>query len=234
MSNIGNVGGAYGAGKAGAPFDPIAFIKKPQVILRLCSMVFSIIVFGCIASGGWHRQGEESHCIMNDDANACGYGTGIGVIAFLACIIFLVLDAMFDNLSSVQHRKYVVIADIVFSGFWAFLWFVGFCYLCDAWRRTPEGHRLPWQYPTDRGKNDVQAAIAFSFFSIFTWAAQAALAVRKYRLGAQDAFTTGYDTDPNAASSPYSSFPGSETGEPYQQPPFATQKEAPDFSQPTY
>lgn len=39
MSSIGNVGGAYGAGKAGAPFDPIAFVKKPQVILRLCSMV---------------------------------------------------------------------------------------------------------------------------------------------------------------------------------------------------
>ncbi|XP_017755622.1 PREDICTED: synaptogyrin-1-like [Eufriesea mexicana] len=27
-------GGAYGGGKAGAPFDPIAFIQRPQVILR--------------------------------------------------------------------------------------------------------------------------------------------------------------------------------------------------------
>lgn len=30
---------AYGAGRAGAPFDPVAFIKKPQVIVRLLSLV---------------------------------------------------------------------------------------------------------------------------------------------------------------------------------------------------
>ena len=35
----GTIGGAYGAGKAGAPFDPLAYIKKPQVILRLVSLV---------------------------------------------------------------------------------------------------------------------------------------------------------------------------------------------------
>lgn len=30
-------GGAYGGGKAGGPFDPIAFVQRPQVILRaLC------------------------------------------------------------------------------------------------------------------------------------------------------------------------------------------------------
>ena len=37
-------GGAYGAGKAGGPFDPIAFIKKPQVILRLVSWVSKIVM----------------------------------------------------------------------------------------------------------------------------------------------------------------------------------------------
>lgn len=34
-------GGAFGAGMAGAPFDPVQFIKKPQVILRLASTVWS-------------------------------------------------------------------------------------------------------------------------------------------------------------------------------------------------
>lgn len=32
-------GGAYGAGPAGAPFNPVAFIKKPQVIVRLVALV---------------------------------------------------------------------------------------------------------------------------------------------------------------------------------------------------
>ena len=31
--------GAYGGGMAGAGFNPIEFIKKPQVILRLVSIV---------------------------------------------------------------------------------------------------------------------------------------------------------------------------------------------------
>lgn len=38
----GAIGGAYGAGKAGAPFDPLTYIKKPQVILRLVSLVSKV------------------------------------------------------------------------------------------------------------------------------------------------------------------------------------------------
>ena len=53
---------------------------------------------------------------MNEDDNACGYGTGIGVLAFLICLGFLVVDAFFENLSSVQHRKYAVLADLGISG----------------------------------------------------------------------------------------------------------------------
>lgn len=32
-------GGAYGAGRAGAPFNPVTFIKKPEVIVRLIALV---------------------------------------------------------------------------------------------------------------------------------------------------------------------------------------------------
>lgn len=34
-----DVGGAYGAGKAGAPFDPILFVKRPQVIVKAVCLV---------------------------------------------------------------------------------------------------------------------------------------------------------------------------------------------------
>lgn len=37
--------GAYGGGMAGAPFDPISFIKKPQVILRVISLVILCSLF---------------------------------------------------------------------------------------------------------------------------------------------------------------------------------------------
>lgn len=31
--------GAYGGGKAGAPFDPLSFVQRPQVILRAVTWV---------------------------------------------------------------------------------------------------------------------------------------------------------------------------------------------------
>jgi len=40
----------------------------------------------------------------------------MGVMAFLLLLLFLGLDALFDNLSNVEHRKYIVIADIMCSG----------------------------------------------------------------------------------------------------------------------
>lgn len=33
------IGQAYGAGLAGGSFDPVTFIKKPHVILRIFSLV---------------------------------------------------------------------------------------------------------------------------------------------------------------------------------------------------
>jgi hypothetical protein len=79
--------------------------------------VFSIVVFGCISSSGWiSDHGQGTVCAFNGVSSACGYGTAIGVLAFLGLMAFLVADAMFDNISNVQHRKYIVIADIGFSG----------------------------------------------------------------------------------------------------------------------
>lgn len=49
----------------------------------------------------------------------------------------------------------------VISAFWAFLYFVGFCYLANAWGKT---------IPAPPGTaNNMQGAIAFCFFSIFAW-----------------------------------------------------------------
>lgn len=80
MMNSGmmNTGGAYGAGKAGGAFDPLTFIRRPQVILRIVSILFAIIVFSCIASEGY----LDDKCIIND-SGACGWTVGVGVLAFL-------------------------------------------------------------------------------------------------------------------------------------------------------
>lgn len=52
----------------------------------------------------------------------------------------------------------------VITGFWAFLWFVCFCFLANQWQRT-----TPDELPLNQGADAARAAITFSFFSIFTW-----------------------------------------------------------------
>jgi uncharacterized phage infection (PIP) family protein YhgE len=74
--------------------------------------LFAIIVFGCISSKGYIEQGGKDVCLYNNDANACNYGTGIGVIAFLASIGFLAGEYLFEQMSSVKTRKHYVLGDL--------------------------------------------------------------------------------------------------------------------------
>lgn len=153
-------------------------------MFSLTFQLFSVIIFGCISSKGWYtdKNGKEQ-CLMNDDTNACNYGVGISVIAFIASVGFIAGEVLFDQMSSVKTRKHYVLGDMAFSGsyenvylpcykysinrvsfaaFWAFLYFVGFCYLASAWGKSND--------PEDgRGVNQIQASIAFSLFAIFSW-----------------------------------------------------------------
>ncbi|XP_015601717.1 synaptogyrin [Cephus cinctus] len=221
-------GGAYGGGKAGAPFDPIAFVQRPQVILRALCMLFAIIVFGSISSKGYITEEGKEICLYNKDTNACNYGVGIGVLAFLATIGFLAGEYLFEQMSSVKTRKHYVLLDLGVSGFWAFLYFVGFCYLTNAWNKS--------ESPKDRnGVNNVQAAIAFSFFSIFTWAGCAWFAFQRFKQGTDAAFAPSYEADPVGGAG-YTSYPDA-TDAAYQEPPFAQQQQRGgigDFQAPAY
>lgn len=118
------------------------------------------MVFGCISDKGK----DKLDCFYDNDEGACNYGVAIGVIAFLACLLFLATDYFIDSITNVEVKKYIMLADLLFSALWTFLWFVGFCYLCDKWRKT--SHKS--QFST-REKDNAQAAIAFSFFSILSW-----------------------------------------------------------------
>ncbi|CAH2312273.1 synaptogyrin-1 isoform X2 [Pelobates cultripes] len=165
-------GGAYGAGKAGGAFDPQTFIRQPHTILRMISWIFSIVVFGCIINEGYINRPNESEefCIFNRNKSACTYGVTVGVLAFLTSVLYLALDVHFPQISSVKDRKKTVLSDIAVSALWAFFWFVGFCFLANQWQASkPEDNLL------GEGADAARAAIAFSFFSIFTWGLLAVL-----------------------------------------------------------
>jgi hypothetical protein len=54
----------------------------------------------------------------------------------------------------------------LFVGIWTLLWFVAFCYMADQWRQEPDKDKQGTGW---NGRNSVQAAIAFTFFSILIW-----------------------------------------------------------------
>ncbi|XP_044308526.1 synaptogyrin-3 [Varanus komodoensis] len=183
---------------------------------RVVSWIFSIVVFGSIVNEGYVNTDKSPvlRCIYNSHEGACSYGVAVGIIAFLACSFFLVVDLHFQQISSVKDRKRVVLLDLGFSGFWSFLWFVAFCFLANQWQRTP-----PSQGAT-QGGDAARAAIAFSFFSIISWVALTVKALQRYRMGTDMSLfaTDQFPTDPSAG---YPTGSGVESTETYQSPPFS-------------
>ncbi|XP_074135661.1 synaptogyrin-3 [Sminthopsis crassicaudata] len=211
-------GASFGAGRAGAALDPISFIKRPQTILRITAWVFSIVVFGSIVNEGYvnSESSPELRCIYNKNEGACNYGIAVGIIAFFACIFFLVLDLNFQEISSVKDRRRAVLLDLAFSGLWSFLWFVCFCFLANQWQQTKKSEEV------NQGADAARAGIAFSFFSIIAWVALVVKALQRYRMGTDMSL---FATDQLSAA-PGTSYPGYPTGsgvegtETYQSPPF--------------
>jgi len=223
-------GGAYGAGKSGEEFNSVDFIKRPKTILRFLSWIFSLIEFACIVSEGYDKT---NGCIFGKDQSACHYGVAVGVMAFILAIVFFIFDLIFPSISSASKRKKIVMADLVLSGLWTFLYFVAFCYLTNSWRNRPGSDTAEGLY----GADNARAAITFSFFSIGTWAGLTFFAIQAYRQGTLSAFAPSYQ-DPmySESSAPYKSFPGAAelTSPPYQQGPFTDEGSAPTYQPPTY
>lgn len=98
------------AGRGGARRAPSAARRRPQV--------FSIAVFGPILNEGYVNadSGPELRCVFNANAGACRFGVALGLGAFLACAAFLLLDARFQQISSVRDRRRAVLLDLGFSG----------------------------------------------------------------------------------------------------------------------
>lgn len=77
---------------------------------------------------------------------------GITIFSIAAISMIIIINIFF-----------VMFHFLVVSGFWSFLYFIGFCYLTNKWSNAPTP---PY------GVNNMQAAIAFSFFAIFPWVSQ--------------------------------------------------------------
>ena len=121
---------------AGVAFDPITYVTKPQVILRIIcwvsrpivfskhisqykipfSQICSLVVWASISLNGWHKKGRKEICLFNGDNSACRFGSGVAFVGFFGAVAFLVIEALFQNLSSIKVRRRVVMGDVGFSG----------------------------------------------------------------------------------------------------------------------
>ncbi|KAF3846308.1 hypothetical protein F7725_003386 [Dissostichus mawsoni] len=197
---------AYGASLAGGAFDVIHFVKQPQTILRCLSWLFSIVVFATITAEGYINQTKEQNakCIFNANDSACSYGVGIGVLAFMACVLFLIVDAYFPQISNAKERKVIVLGDL--------------------WSQTPN--------TTEAAGDAARAIVAFSFFSIITWGLLCFFALGRYRQGVNE-FEQEYRDPANDQSTPYPPSPYASSGPTgYQQSPFSNKQEQPGEYQP--
>eukprot|EP00128_Syssomonas_multiformis_P007313 Colp12_sorted_trinity150504_noHs@463 len=152
-------------------------LRKPSFVLRVLEWLFAIIVFACIAD----KVKAGDVCLYNGNSDACGYGIGIGVIAFLLAMLFMTIEIVGERLGTA--KRIFDIVELGLTAIWTFLWFVGFCFLTDQWRKSID-------YNDSGIKNNAQAAIAFSFFSFFAWAASTFYAYRKYT-GADSSAASG-------------------------------------------
>ncbi|XP_072299380.1 synaptogyrin-2a [Eucyclogobius newberryi] len=211
---------AYGDSFAGGAFDLVSFFKKPQSILRMISWLFSIVVFATITAEGYTNLRTDSaiRCMYNNNDSACSYAVGVGVLAFVACVIFFLLDAYFPQISNAKDRRYIVIGDLGFSSAWTFLWFVCFCLLASQWAKTNTDNPLV-QIPGDAAR----AGIAFSFFSIISWGLLAYFALGRYKQGLTDLNQDYTDPANDHASAYPPGYPNSSAPEGYQQSPFSSQ-----------
>jgi hypothetical protein len=151
--------------------------------------LFSVIVFGCISNKGWlEDEGIKPVCIFNKDGNACRIGNTVALVGFIGALALLVLEALFQSLSSIKIRKRAVLADLGFSAAWAALYLIAFAYLGIAWSKSP--------YPRfGEGINNARSAVAFSFFSIPVWAGCAYFAWIRWQSGTDmGQFAGGFET----------------------------------------
>ncbi|XP_029290764.1 synaptogyrin-2b [Cottoperca gobio] len=188
---------AYGVSLAGGGFDFYKFVRQPQTIVRILSWIFALVVFASITTEGYINSSHSAKatCIFNQNDSACHYAIGIGVIAFLACVAFLMLDAYLPFMSNARDRKYAVMADLGFSGAWSFLWFVCFCLLASQWAKTQDISGIP--------EDAARATVTFSFFSIATWAILTYFALGRFRRGVNEVTIPTYVEPPQDHNSPY-------------------------------
>ncbi|XP_014707685.3 synaptogyrin-4 [Equus asinus] len=156
-----------------ADSEAVQFLKRPKTITRICAGIFALIIFSSLLTDGYQNKTDSSqlHCVLNSNNTACSFSVGAGLLAFLCCLAFLVLDAHEGRIASTRFKSAFQLLDFILAVLWTAVWFVGFCFLANQWQHSPPKHFL-------LGSSSAKVAVTFAFFSILIWISQAYLALQ--------------------------------------------------------
>ncbi|CAH8665736.1 unnamed protein product [Schistosoma rodhaini] len=141
-----------------ARLEPINYVRKPQVILRLVVVILAVVNIA-IVHNGCYIYGK---CLFNDDQASCGYSSFLSSSTIILYLAYLWLDLIVDNITSIDIRLRIAKFDVVLSGIWSFLWLIAFCLLCNRWQNT----RQDFLTENEVSPDGPRTAIAFNFFSM--------------------------------------------------------------------
>jgi len=212
----GGIGGAFGGVKAGGQQDPLTYVKRPAVVIRIFALFFSIIVYGEVASRGWFLQQPklEEICVIKPASSkssaACYFATTIGSTGFLVAVLFLIVEWFFEQMSSIKSRKHYVILDMAFSGIWALFYAIAFIFMANSWRQSDEMFSF--------AKSNIIGAIFFAFLSVFCWLGSVGLAYQRFKAGSDTAFSQGLGDE--AMGQDGNQYQGYQEDTGYSDPPF--------------
>ncbi|CAH8627235.1 unnamed protein product [Schistosoma intercalatum] len=92
-----------------ARLEPIDYVRKPQVILRLIIVILAVVNIA-IVHNGCYIYGK---CLFNEDQASCGYSLLLSSSTFILCLAYLWLDLIVDNVSSIDIRLRIAKFDVV-------------------------------------------------------------------------------------------------------------------------
>eukprot|EP00123_Amoebidium_parasiticum_P001280 comp12330_c0_seq1/m.7189 comp12330_c0_seq1/g.7189 ORF comp12330_c0_seq1/g.7189 comp12330_c0_seq1/m.7189 type:complete len:187 (-) comp12330_c0_seq1:449-1009(-) len=160
-------------------FDYQNVTRNPTTTLRVVEILFSIIVFGCIAD----KCKPSDYCVFND-SGACNFGIFVGVFSLLLTFVFIGTDYTGPIFGSMQRLFGML--ELAVTATTTLLWTIAFVYMADQWRKDqgPPSFLGITHWPTGT-VNNAQAAVVFAFFSVFAWMGSTYSALVRLRDGTQ-------------------------------------------------
>jgi len=154
----------------------------------------AIIVTACVANSR-AVESNDNVCGFNRSEQACSFSTLIGVVAFLTALVFVIIEAQWERLSS--YHRWIYLGEAIVSAVWSLLFFVVFCMLASDWSNTDASLKARVSH------GNANMAIASSFFSVLSWGALGYFSYKGYKeddiVGGMERLSGGY-LDPVTSS----------------------------------